>query len=183
MNLLVPFADIDKQHREWLYQVGECVGLWHKQAAVPAKVYALSGRLYLSKSGWLLLSVPNSLVRGAYDALDEVGISLPVNEAGVLEAHISVMDPDEIASIGGSDKITERGHFFTYSTGPVKSVEPSGWAEMSRVWYITVDSPDLRSLRKSYGLEPLRKGHDQHITIAVRRKNVLRDNNISKIGV
>jgi hypothetical protein len=46
-------------------------------AARPELSYSLRGRLYASSSGWLLLSVPNALARGAFDALNEPGVELP----------------------------------------------------------------------------------------------------------
>lgn len=140
-----------------------------KEAALVEKSFAFSGILYLSSSGWLLLSVPNQFVRGAFDALHERGLELPTDERNRLNAHISVMSPEEIETVGGPEEITERGHQFSYSLGPLRTVEPSNWKGVSRVWYITVDSPELRELRRSYGLTPLRKGFDHHITIAIRR--------------
>lgn len=152
-----------------------------KQAGDAARTN-LTGRLYFSKSGWLLLSVPNSLGRGAFDALNEPGLELPLQSSGMYNAHVTVMSPDEISKIGGPDKITERGHEFDYTLGPVKTVVPDGWNDVSRVWYISVDSPALRTLRKSYGLEPLRKGYEHHVTIAVRRKNIPFENTMSKVS-
>ena len=43
----------------------------------PKPAYDLSGRLYVSKSGWLLLAVPNALGLGVFYALDEPGVELP----------------------------------------------------------------------------------------------------------
>lgn len=162
----------------WLYQS-------NKQASTNQ---FLSGRLYLAKSGWLLLSVPNALVRGVYDALSVPGAELP--RAGVLNvpnvdgellnAHISVMTADEVASIG-ADKINERGHSFGYSLGPLKELDVRNVAGVSKVWAITVTSPALADLRKSYGLSALPKGDQPfHITVAVRRKGVLQDNGMAK---
>jgi hypothetical protein len=144
--------------------------------------HALSGELYASKSGWILLAVPNALVRGAFDALNESGLELPLNSEGKLNSHISVMRPEELAEIGGVDKITERGHHFHYTLGPVQECNPGGWDEMSKVWFIKVNSLELQDLRKSYGLSPRPKNgeYDFHITIAVRRKNILRNNNVAK---
>jgi hypothetical protein len=59
------------------YLAGNALG-WlasgNKQASTN---YPLSGRLHLSKSGWLLLSVPNALVRGVFDALTAPGRNYP----------------------------------------------------------------------------------------------------------
>lgn len=170
------------------YDVGNALG-WlsrtNKQASVN---HMLSGRLYLSKSGWLLLSVPNALARGVFDALTVPGAELPtagaMNVPNVKEdlfnAHISVMTADEVKSIG-SDKITERGHTFHYGLGPIKEITPKNIDNISRVWAIQVASPALAALRKSYGLSPLLNGdHQFHITVAVRRKKVLQNNDVSK---
>lgn len=174
-------AELDQPYR----QLGSAAvllaqRLGNKQASDASTVHALAGKLYLSRSGWLLLAVPNSLVRGAFDALNAPGAELPLNDAGMLTAHISVMRKDEVAQIG-ADKITERGHNFAYTLGPIKEVVPHGWAEMGKVWFIEIQSPELKALRKSYGLSPLPNETFQfHITIAVRRKKVLQHNDVSK---
>lgn len=162
------------------------VGMDFIKSANDAKpVYHLAGRLYLSKSGWLLMKVPNALLHGAFDALDEPGIELPTRDtddpAAGVNAHVSVMTPQEVEQIGGGDKISERGHSVRYSLGPVKTVDPKTWNGVSRVWYITVVSPELRQLRKSYGLSP--QPHDDwdfHCTIGIRKTSILHPNEKSK---
>ena len=158
-----------------------------KSAGDAEAVYALTGRLYASQSGWILLSVPNNVVRGLFDAMQEPGISLPPgSNGGPFNAHISVMRSEEVEQIGGADKITERGHFFSYQLGQLKSVTPLGWDDVSKVWFVEVKSPELQALRKSYGLPalPNRNGTELqfHITVAVRKKNVLRPNETSKVA-
>ena len=179
MRSFVATPQADKYYR----QIGEAHVYLVKAAGTPVKTDALSGRLYFSRSGWLLLSVPNALGRGAFDALDESGVELPVSEVtGQYNAHITVMRPEEIAQIGGPDKITERGHSYRYSLGPIKEVEPKSWNGVSKVWYIAVDSPELQKLRKSYGLSPLPRDNKEefHITIAIRKTKVLQNNDVSK---
>lgn len=153
-----------------------------KQAATPELSYSLKGRLELSKSGWLILAVPNDLGVGAFKALNEPGAEMPYSSAlGRYNAHISVMRPDEVEQIG-ADKINERGKQFSFTLGPVRMVEPSGWPEMDRVWYIEIRSPELEKIRKSYGLPALPKDGEYkfHITFAVRRRKVLRPGDIVK---
>lgn len=172
------------------YDIGQAIGLLHesrrfaKQAGDAEISYAMTGKLYLSQSGWLLLQVPNHIGRGTFDALTEPGIELPMNErTGHYNAHVSVMRPEEIASIpGGAGAITERGHHVSYTLGPLRTVRPSGWDEYERVWFIEVRSPDLEKLRKSYGLtaKPNKDKFDFHITVAVRKRHVLRGNDTSK---
>lgn len=171
------------------YHAGNALGWLYRGNKQASTNHFLSGRLYLAKSGWLLLAVPNALVRGVYDALTAPGAELPT--AGIwgtdenkelLNAHISVMTADEVNKIG-ADKINERGHTFHYSLGALKEITPKT-ANLSRVWAIQVASPSLAALRKSYGLTPLLNGdHAFHITVAVRRKNVLKDNDVSRFDV
>lgn len=151
------------------------------EASKPTTSFGLAGRLYASKSGWILLSVPNALVRGAFDALHEPGVELPTKGDGTLNAHISVFRPEELEGIGGADKIVERGHLFRYTLGPLKEVRPHGWTEMSRVWMVEAHSPELMKLRRSYGLSSLPNDNKFkfHITVAVRRRKVLNENDAS----
>jgi len=166
-----------------VYDLAQANVFLHKHASdAPAITHALSGELIASSSGWVLLSVPNALVRGAFAALDESGVELPPQHNGILNAHISVMRPEEVEQIGGIDKITERGKHFHYTLGPVMEVTPDGWNEMSRVWFIKIKSTELQDLRKSYGLSPRPNNNefDFHCTFAVRRKKVLQHNDVTK---
>lgn len=165
------------------YQLGEAIGLLHrtKSAAAAELSYAMTGKLYLSGSGYLLLSVPNGLGHAIFDTLNEPGVEMPLNSKGQYNAHISVMRPEEIEKIGGPDRVIERGHEFTYTLGPLREVAPAGWAEMSKCWFVEVRSPELETLRKSYGLPAIPDNNTKpfHITVAVRKRNVLRDSDTS----
>jgi hypothetical protein len=80
---------------------------------------------------------------------------------------------EELAEKGlDPDKITERGHDFGYTRGPVRTVSPHDWPEISKVWFIEVNSPDLEKLRKSYGLSPLPNSNEfkYHISFATRKR-------------
>lgn len=146
-----------------------------KVGAAPGPVIALGGRLYASSSGWLLLDVPNALANGLFAALREPGAEPPPGkDGGAYAAHVSVMNADEVKALGGPDAITERGHSFKYQLGPVKACDPAGWPEMSKVWFVSVTSPELSRLRRTYGLPPIPGGDKPfHLTFAVRRKGVL----------
>lgn len=161
---------------------GFAAAMLFKQAGDAVNAPILSGRLVGSSSGWLLLEVPNALVRGVFDALDAPGAELPPSKGGGLNAHISVMRPDEIKQIGGIEKITERGLRFKYQLGGLREVSPDGWANMAKCWFLRVISKPLEALRKSYGLSALPNNgkYDFHATVAVRKKKVLQANPISK---
>jgi len=151
-----------------------------KAAKAPSKSYAMEGELYLSKTGWLMLRIPHSIVRGVFSTINEQGIELPHNPSGKLEAHIGVMRPEEIDQIGGAEKITERGKTFSYTLGPLRTIARPEDTSLSRVWHLEVNSPTLQALRRSYGLNGEGK-FDLHITVAVRRKNVLSQGQPSKV--
>jgi hypothetical protein len=170
------------------YQSGNAHGWLVKSSQAAVNTHCLSGRLYVAKSGWLLLSVPNALVRGVFDALNAPGVELPLAGAmnvpnvdkDLLNAHISVMTAAEVDAIGAKN-INERGHAFRYTLGPVKEVPVSNIDGVSKVWFIQVSSPELAALRKTYGLTPALKNDEPfHITVAVRRRNVMRENDVSK---
>ena len=173
---------VDGLHLKTAGDLAYYVGVDLVKSASDAKpVYHLAGRLYLSASGWLLLSVPNALLHGVFDALDEPGVEKPYKGDGSLNAHISVMRREEVEQIG-PDNIHERGHTFRYTLGPLKTVEPKTWDGVSKVWYVTVYSPELRKLRKSYGLSGQPNDDwDFHITVAVRKTGVLHENETSKL--
>lgn len=132
--------------------------------------YGLAGRLYLSGSGWLLLQIPNDIGNGAFAALAELGVEQPKRSNGQYNAHISVMTADEVNSVGGPEAIKERGQSLHYTTGRVRTVKPLRWRGVSKVWFIECHSPELKQLRKSYGLTPLPNGNHQfHCTFAIKK--------------
>jgi ADP-ribose pyrophosphatase YjhB (NUDIX family) len=106
-------------------------------------------------------------------------MNVPNVDKELLNAHISVMTADDVEAIG-ANKINERGHSFKYALGHVKELTPGNIDGVSKIWAIQISSPELSALRKSYGLSALPKDEPFHITVAVRRKNVLRENDVSK---
>ena len=116
------------------YTAGNALGwLYHSGNKQAATSYPLSGRLYLAKSGWLLLSVPNALVRGVFDALTAPGAELPTAgvmnvpnvDAQLVNAHISVLTAAEVAAIG-ADKINESGRFKSRPRGFRRCAKATG---------------------------------------------------------
>ncbi len=180
MSLLSP-TDGPPSWAALLFAAGRALA---KTASDAELAYNLSGRLYRSSTGWILLSVPNALVRGVFSAMAEPGIELPpAAPGGAFDAHVSVMRPEDVEMIGGPDKITERGKMFAYTLGRVYSVDPDGWPGVAKVWYVKVHSPELQALRRSYGLSSLPKDgkYDFHVTVAVRRKGVLGRGETAKV--
>lgn len=142
-----------------------------------------SGELQATANGYVIVQVPNAMVRGHFMSLTEPGIELPPGPGGRLNAHITVFKPHELAEIGGPSKISERGQHFRYRLGPLQSrpldarrSPEENWRDASRIWYLTVRSPQIQQLRRAYGLEPAQL----HVTVAVRRRNVLRSGTTAK---
>lgn len=185
LNPLSWHPDYIRQHP--LYTIGHSYGWLARENTKASADHLLSGRLYVSKSGWLLLSVPNALVRGVFDALVAPGAELPRTDVlnvpnaqdNTLNAHIAVMTADEVQKIG-ADTITERGHTFHYALGALKEVAVGNIDGVSRLWALQIASPALAALRKSYGLTPLLHNRPFYIAVAVRRKHVLQSNGVRK---
>lgn len=150
-----------------------------KCAAAGKRVtWALSGMLQARTykgEDWLILSVPNAIVRGIFDAMDVPGIELPGQKDGGLFAHITVMRPNELRTVGGAEALRqERGKMFNYGLGSLIELELPGGSEFDRCWYVRVHSTDLQNIRRSYGLPSLPDDEkDFHITVAYRRRGVL----------
>jgi acylphosphatase len=179
MNPLFSFAknaEISKAYDKLSYDLGYATAML-KTAAV--KTNALSGELYASTDGTVALSVPNSLVRGAFDAIDENGLNLPGKD-NKFNAHIVVFTQEELRKIGGSKKVSERGHHFHYNLGPLYEASVTNSMHHSRVWYLSVVSPELVELRKSYGLDSSPGNNGFHIVVALRKIGVLGNNKINK---
>jgi hypothetical protein len=163
------------------------MAFFEKVAADMTPANNLGGRFVISEQRgkpWGLLTVPNALMHGVFQAMAEPGIELPPSDSGKPEAHITVVRPEEIMAVGGAEKFkADRGKQFNYSIGRLVSLTPQGWDEMSKAWMLRVHSTDLQALRKSYGLsaKPKNDKFDFHITVAVRRKNVLQRGEISKV--
>jgi len=155
-----------------------------KIAADTETVYNLGGKLfYAEDTDYLMLSVPNALVHGVFAAMVEPGVELPLFSTGKpLSAHITVMTPTDLAAIGGAGKVKERGQQFRYSLGRLKQVRPDGWPGVVRCFFVTVHSPELQALRRSYGLSALpRDGQGEfHITTGIIRRGVLGNNTTAK---
>ncbi len=169
-------AKFMNQFDKLAYDLGQASVLV-KSAADKANI--MSGELYASSDGALLLSVPNSFVRGAFDTLEETGLTLPyVN--GRLNAHVVVMTPEEVKQVGGTSKVSERGHRFNYNLGGLRTASINNSLSYSRCWFFSVGSQELSELRKTYGLSATPGKHGFHIVLALRKTGVFGNNDTTK---
>jgi hypothetical protein len=170
---LISVVDLPDYRHFLLYDVMQDREKW---AAVK-----LSGLLQVS-SGYLLVGVPTALVRSLFDAMHEPGICLPsAIDGGALRAGIVVMTPEELKSVGGPDKITERGKHYIYYFGELEETKAEGWPGISTCWHLRIKSPELGELRRTYGLPTKIEGKsDFSIVVACRKVGVLTANATSK---
>jgi len=142
----------------------------------------LSGLLQMLSSGVLIIAVPTSLVRGVFDALHAPGICLPSSiDGGAVRAGIIVMTPEEVTSVGGPAKITERGKPYSYNLGQLVEVPAKNWPGVSTCWHLEIKSQELEQLRRSYGLpSKLAPNTEFSIVVACRKTGVLTANSKSK---
>lgn len=128
----------------------------------------LSGTLHRTHDGFVYLNVSNDIINGFFRGLDEEGVVQPPYREpkyNGIGAHISVMDPEEMEG----RTLSELGKKFKYQVSGIFTVDPQR-GKMQRIWALEVQSPELEELRRRYGLPPKLRGHDFHITFAVRYK-------------
>lgn len=148
-----------------------------KTAAEQEVSYDLVGQLQSSQNR-IIVSVPNQWVRGYFSMIGEHGIELPTVD-GIFNAGIEVITADELQSLGGPDRITERGKQYAFSTGRLFVTEP-GWPDISKLWFVRIHSRELQLLRRSYGLSSLPSDAAFKVCVAVRRRGVLGRNDTGK---
>jgi len=169
---------------EWLkalnaemFTYGQAHGLMNKNAE-HTSVHALAGRLQAGPSGNLELTVPSSLIKGVFDALDEPGAEFVVRNNRT-ESAIKVMTKEEVDKLGGTSHITERGHSYHYTLGPIVELPATG--DYDKLWAISIKSNDLEDIRKSYGLETSPQ-LGFYIPVGCKKKKVTEDNKVSKLA-
>jgi hypothetical protein len=169
---------------EWLkalnaemFMYGQAHGIMNKKAE-HTSVHALAGRLQAGPNGNLELTVPSSLIKGVFDALDEPGAEFVVRNNRT-ESAIKVMTKEEVDKLGGTSHISERGHSYHYTLGPIVELPATG--DYDKLWAISIKSNDLEDIRKSYGLETSPQ-LGFYIPVGCKKKKVTEDNKVSKLA-
>ena len=125
---------------------------------------------------WVHVEVHKGLCDAALDSLKQEGVNV---ERSPNPAHITLVRTEELKPL--IDKYgskwsgaAKNGTPVRFALSRIVHLVPSGWKEISRVWFIEVESPDLVKYRKDLGLPALPKAEDGtdhrfHITFAVSR--------------
>ena len=141
-----------------------------KQAQL--KKVDLKGILKKTKDNFVYIDVPNDVINGLMPLLDYEDIEKPpynLKSFNNVGAHISVIGMDEYND-NDIGEIEELGEEFNFTFKDFKRTNPDGWDEMKQVYFVVVDAPELKKLRKKYKLTELSHGHQFHITIGVEKK-------------
>jgi len=140
---------------------------WYKLSAKP-KDSPLVGKLQ-SNDGYIYLKIDDNIFSSFLNMIpfDKVISPKEVTEKSKdVGAHISVMKKKETEDL----VIEEIGNNFEFFVDGFQCVEPDGWDEVKKVYFLTVLSPDLENLRKKYKLNKKIDGHNFHITVGVEKR-------------
>ena len=132
----------------------------------------LKGVLKKTPDNFVYINIPNNIVNGLVLLLDSEEVEKPpydLKSFNRVGAHISIIGIDEYED-HDLGEIKEIGQEFNFRFKGLRKVDPEGWDEMSQVYFIEVESPELEKLRKRYGLSKLIDGHQFHITVGVEKK-------------
>lgn len=128
------------------------------------------GILKQKDNGYLYVEVSKDFIAQILPLIQVTGKIVPprhyTSKKGI-GAHISVMYENEriekeIWQIG------EIGQTFTFQVKELRTVKLTKDGKMRKLWLLAVEAPALERLRISYGLAPLLKGHNFHITIGTQ---------------
>jgi DNA-directed RNA polymerase beta subunit len=141
--------------------------LWFK-----GKIKAQDG-----EKAWAYVSVHPGLCSAAFDSLRSEGIDCKPHYDN---PHISFIRKEEVAELKKKFGTKWRGAVkegqpIRFALERIVHLIPKSWDDVDRVWFLEVDSPDLRKIRASLGLTELPTKGDQHlrfhITFAIRKSH------------
>jgi len=130
------------------------------------------GILKEKSNGYLYLDVSDEYIVQAIDLIDVPGKMLPSRDytkQNGIGAHISVIFENERCR-EQIYEVLEVGQEFSFSIKELGTLQARN--DRDKIWVLAIDAPELEALRKSYGLPPLARDQDFHITIGLEvRKN------------
>lgn len=132
-----------------------------------ARGICAAGILKQKDNGYLYVQVDNRFVTEILPLIQVEGKIVPpvhVTSKKGIGAHISVMYENERIN-NEIWTINEIGNEFSFQVLELRTVKIIKEGKAKKLWLLAVSCPELSVLRESYGLKPLLKGHDFHITL------------------
>jgi hypothetical protein len=125
------------------------------------------GILKFKDDGYLYLDVSDEFISKAMAIIEVSGKLIPTRhytEKNGIGAHISVIYGNEQPVCDCAD-IIEVGQPYVFAVRALRSLKLKRDNFKTKLWMIDVEAPELSLIREKYGLEPLFKGHNFHITL------------------
>ena len=143
-----------------------------KIAGNSLKETELSGEIKQQDDGFSYIKINDKIIDAFYPMIEGEASKPPYFGKDGIGAHISFISSDEAEEKELSGKLKEVGKKIMFKITGLYNTNPAGWDEMKRVWFITVEAPELKKIRKRYGLPATYngKGHKFHITVGVQKK-------------
>jgi len=126
---------------------------------------------------WVYVQVHKGLMDAARDSLANEGVDIEKNPN---DPHITLLrssEAQELIDRHGEEQwkgAAKDGKSIRFALRRMMSLIPDGWDGVDRVWFIEVESPDLKKYRRDLGFPELPIGdngneHRFHITFAIHR--------------
>jgi hypothetical protein len=130
----------------------------------------LRGEIKQQDDGFSYIKVNDKIVEGFYPMIPEAS-KPPYFGADGIGAHVSFISSEEAEEKELAGKLKEVGKEICFKVTGLYSTNPAGWDDMKRVWFLTIEAPELKDIRKGYGLPASYngKGHKFHITVGVQK--------------
>ncbi len=138
----------------------------------------LKGKLTLDSRGFFYVDLDDRYIYELFDRLNETGAEIPPYFfPGGYGAHISVALSSE--SFQREQATSLLGTEISFTITDCYFVKPEGWEGIKRVWFLTIEAPDLSNIRKELGLSAKIHDHEFHITFAIEKDFLSLDDFIS----
>ena len=124
---------------------------------------AKSGYLMQDSRGFIYLKIDDAYTQLLYKKLSVPRVMPPPYPLG---AHISVALPYEMAYL---DAISQSDRSVSFSITGCYCASPKHWPSVDKVWYLSVESPQLESIRYALGMPPHIFKGAFHITFAIQK--------------
>lgn len=125
------------------------------------------GVLQKTKEGLLYLKVSDRYIYELLPLLPDVLSPPPYFGPGLIGAHISIIQSGEI-DWTKPPTLPALGTRYSFNLGHFAWLVPQNIPKASKLYLLTIDSPDLVKIRTDAGLSPQFKDHVLHITLGVQ---------------